>query len=1402
MRRKFLTSILCMVVVCSLVIILPSNKAEESNDLSDFENTIDAKINITKEPTIIKPIKKEISPIKIDVHKPSFTMKRKIIYVDDDFTDDPANHKWNTIKEGLEDAEDGDTIRIYDGTYHEYDLIVNKSISIIGNGSATIVDGGKAEWKNIFHILADNVYISNLKIINSDDDAIEVESANNISILNCEFENNVAGIFLSCSSNDYIGYCTFQDNVYGIYLVESEYADLQYCDFINNTYGAFFSDSNYGNAEWLNFNSNEIGLYLDDSYYLNLRNSSFISNTEYGLYGHRGKYADIRDCNFSNNKFGFYIAHGGGSILRNNVFNNNVYNFGNWGSLTSDFNWDIDTSNTINGKPIYYIIGESGLVFDETMDIGFLALISCDNIIVRNLSLGNNFNGLVVVDTEYSTIENCTISNCYWTGILLGRYSKYNTIKDCHIHHIEERPIYMWSKAENNLIENCVIHDATIGIYTFGKNNEISNCSIYNCSNRAIGATQVITIKNCSIWNNHWGINLSPKSGTTLKNNSLWNNDQSLGFHPSKTVSNYNMDIDTSNTVDGKPVYYIIGESGLVFDETMDIGFLALISCDNIIVRNVTIHNNYLGIYLVDTTDSEIINCTVYNCHYAIGITADSTNNLIKDCKSFNNSHGIFIYDASANTVMNCQSYNNNYGIWIHYCPLPANVLRNNTLWNNTQNFVMRGGSVDEFRQDIDTSNIADGKPAYHIIDADGLTFDGIAVGWLALVNCSNIIVSNIEFSHNDQAILLVNTVDSVISNCIAHDTSRGISLYYDSNNNVIENCISYNNGYGIYFYSSSDNNQIINCHMYNNSIGIYGYKYATNHVIENCAFDNNTEGIMLYYYSNNNLISNCTFYNNEYGIDLYYKNNFNEIRDCVIVDNEIGIDLYYYTSSNTVENCNISHNSVVGVRIYKSTGNIIVDNYLMNNYYAIYIYSSSTSNSIYHNFFINNAVYKHVRDECGNSWDNGYPSGGNLWSDYKGKDEYQGPNQDLPGSDGIGDTPYIILGGCPMTYTQDNYPLINPPPNTWIDVSNAVNGYISPTSVIVIRGEDDEISGYRYYIHYRIDGGAEQVGGLNENIWLQITTPGCHILEYWGEDAWGALEEHHNVTLFVDAFAPTTKISFNPPVDKTDGYYYITTDTQIQFSAVDNGAGVKATYYRINESWLQYTQPFNLEAGEYTIDFYSVDLLGNQETAKTVYVIVTQDLAPLTTCNLEPSSPNGNNGWYITDVMVSFEAIDEDGVKATYYRINGGQWKEYTKPLILDEDGIYTIEYYSIDNLGLKEDSKTIVIRIDKTISLDVSKPENAIYIFDREIIPFIKPIAIGKLTIKAEVVEEMSGIDESYIEINGVEKARYKEEISYTWNEFAIGKQEIRIVAYDMAGNKAAKTIEIVIFNMGLGK
>jgi len=61
-----------------------------------------------------------------------------------------------------------------------------------------------------------------------------------------------------------------------------------------------------------------------------------------------------------------------------------------------------------------------------------------------------------------------------------------------------------------------------------------------------------------------------------------------------------------------------------------------------------------------------------------------------------------------------------------------------------------------------------------------------------------------------------------------------------------------------------------------------------------------------------------------------------------------------------------------------------------------------------------------YVSTNSTNVWDNGYPSGGNYWSNFNSTDLFRGPYQNETGIDGISDTPYVI-----DVYNQDRYPLM-----------------------------------------------------------------------------------------------------------------------------------------------------------------------------------------------------------------------------------------------------------------------------------------------------------------------------------------------------------------------------------------
>ena len=132
----------------------------------------------------------------------------------------------------------------------------------------------------------------------------------------------------------------------------------------------------------------------------------------------------------------------------------------------------------------------------------------------------------------------------------------------------------------------------------------------------------------------------------------------------------------------------------------------------------------------------------------------------------------------------------------------------------------------------------------------------------------------------------------------------------------------------------------------------------------------------------------------------------------------QTGIGLYgsYVTISN-----NTLINNRYGIYANWTTGNVITGNSFISN--SIGLAFCGDVNTIYHNNFVNNTNNVDLYlVSTNNQWDDGYPSGGNYWSDDEGVDEFSGPAQDRPGSDGIYDTPYVM-----DELNVDLYPLVTP---------------------------------------------------------------------------------------------------------------------------------------------------------------------------------------------------------------------------------------------------------------------------------------------------------------------------------------------------------------------------------------
>jgi parallel beta-helix repeat protein len=410
-------------------------------------------------------------------------------------------------------------------------------------------------------------------------------------------------------------------------------------------------------------------------------------------------------------------------------------------------------------------------------------------------------------------------------------------------------------------------------------------------------------------------------------------------------------------------------------------GHTIVIERDNVILDGggytLQGNGNSTGVFVNNRNGVTVRNMEIRNYLYGIRLLTD--------------------YYARVNTGNHNISGNNladnNYGIFFGQCS--NNVLRDNQMNGNNVSLSISFGALGDklasFVHDVDTSNTVNGKPVYYWVNQQNKAVPPNA-GYVGLVNCTNIIVQNLDFTGDSQSVLLVLTTHSTITrNNIANNGDQGVNLYKSSNNSICENSITNNSDNGIYLYESPNNTISGNTITENNQNGIYLFGSSHNSISGNTITLNNG-GIHLYSSSTNNTVSgNNVTKNTEYGVNLDWANN-NFVSENHITENGKGI-LVLDSSNNRIIGNTVKENNGWGIRLERLQRN----------------------NIIYHNYFIDNKVEDSLQvsiprvwgpdweDGNPNVWDNG--TTGNYWSDYFTR--Y--PNATEIGNTGIGDTPFYI---------------------------------------------------------------------------------------------------------------------------------------------------------------------------------------------------------------------------------------------------------------------------------------------------------------------------------------------------------------------------------------------------------
>jgi parallel beta-helix repeat protein len=751
------------------------------------------------------------------------------------------------------------------------------------------------------------------------------------------------------------------------------------------------------------------GIRLVSSYNSTILNNNASSNAD-GIRVDDSYENRIFNNTVSSNNFGIYLVHSSNNNLTGNVLFGNRYNLGFWTSGISHFYNFVDTSNTINGKPIYYLLDKRDAVYDEFTNAGMFMCVSCRNVTVRNLNMSKNQLGCSLINTTNSYIENISISSSDY-GIFL-QSSSNNTI---------------YKTNTSNNIRGIQLSDSYKN--TISNNNASNNADGINL----VGSYENRIFDNTVSNNNDYGIYLHFSPNNNLTGNALFGNIYGLGFYFSQ-VSDFHNFIDTSNTVDGKPIYYLLEQSNKIYDGFTNAGMFMCISCRNVTVRNLDISSkNLLGCSLINTTNSRVENIYVSNNYIGV-YSYSSFNNTIFNNTALNNVFGVYLYYSSNDSVLNnfvCS--NSDYDIYNDESNDSGDENTCNTTynWNDTGTTGCTyscGGGGGNTPPVISLIYPTNGLTIYN---NQSVNFQFIAVdGEQSTLSCSLYLDGVLNRTNSSVA---NNTVTTLTVNNIAY----GIHTWYVSCNDGSGTNTSQTYTFTLYDVIAPVISSVVNTTTNNtaviqwntdeaaNSTVNYGLttalgnsrsnpSFVTAHLITLTGLTSNTS----YYYN----VTSCDYYNNcatagtyifrtqelvgsevaecsscddcsqklngsykeirlvadiidhngtcivfgannvtfdcqghtidgngaSYGIYLNSKSE-NTVRNCIVKEFEYGIFVYYSSNNNEIVSNN-AYNNQLGIYLSSSFGNMLNDNTLLNNSIGIYLDMYSHDNIINNN--------------------------------------------------------------------------------------------------------------------------------------------------------------------------------------------------------------------------------------------------------------------------------------------------------------------------------------------------------------------------------------------------------------------------------------------------------------------
>jgi len=637
--------------------------------------------------------------------------------------------------------------------------------------------------------------------------------------------------------------------------------------------------------------------------------------------------------------------------------------------------------------------------------------------------------------------------------------------------------------------------------------------------------------------------------------------------------------------------------------------------------NDITLNNNIIfcnienGVYMWNSSNVPLVNNDISDNRN--GISMDSCSNVtIYNNILSSNHYGVFVWICNNITLSNnTLSYNDLAGVDMTYCSNVA-MLSNTFIHCG---LVIYGVSLNHYNHTV-VGNIVNGKPLRYIFNqTNTIIEDG---GQVIVVYSQGIIIRNLDLSYasagteilfssnvtiysniisgNHYGVVIVSCNDVTVHNNTISENYYGVLAIRCSNITVLNNTLS-GNYYGVYMVSCSDVTVFLNKFIDNTN---QAYDDGAN------SFDNGEVGNYWSDYtgvdSDGDGIGDTPYHIDDDSIDRYplIKLVGLDTTPPVIEDVEYS-PLYPTDVEDVTVSAIITDNVGITSVILSYYNECVWENVTMrlsNGFYVAVIPAMATGTTV--TFVI------YATDFSGNvaSYAESY-----TVATVVGEGTYIVLNE----TETLNMT-VIVNSSEPINVNVTMYENITElgyPAEELFNISyfKVLNKSLSIISNVTSTPKSNTTIHIRiYYTDEEITTLGVDESQLRMYFWNE-TEQEWQICEITGVNT----EENYvwanvtHLTLFIvlsDITPPTSELAIGPYYVDETGNVYVTSNTEFTITASDAVSGVAQTYYRINGSdWGEYFGSFNLtgQDGTYIIDYYSVDLAGNDETPRSVTVIL-----------------------------------------------------------------------------------------------------------------------------------------------------------------------------------------------------